>query len=209
MPVDAGASRHGTVFQREQYAAGGIGRAYWDYRDEKIIAGIGDGRRILDVGCGEGILLEKLAARLPGCEITGVDLDPVNIRICRELGLPVVEGGAYGLPFPDGGFDTVLFIEVVEHLSEPERALAEIHRVLRSGGRLVVLFPNDLAFKLARLATFKFREAFYDAGHLRQWTPYDMRKSLERSGFRTVRQESIPLPVFALSLHHLVVAEKI
>jgi len=53
-----------------------------------------------------------------------------------------------------------------------------------------------------------WKEAFYDTGHLRQWTPSDMDGTLAANGFKVVRHRSLPLPVFRLALHHLVVAEK-
>jgi len=150
MPVDAGVSKDGVVYQREQYAKGGAGRKYWDFRDDAIIAEAGPGTRILDAGCGEGILLEKLVRRFPERRIEGLDLDPINIRICREHGLPIKEGGLYELPYEDGTFDVCLFIEVVEHLDDPVRAIRELRRVLKPGGRLLILFPNDVTFKAAR-----------------------------------------------------------
>ena len=208
MPVDAGVSRDGVVFQREQYAKGGLGRKYWDFRDENIISAIGDGGSILDVGCGEGLLLEKVVHRFPGRNVRGVDIDPLNISICREHGLHVDEGVVYSLPYEDGSFDVALFIEVVEHLDEPIRAIAEIGRVLKKGGRMLVLFPNDRTFKLARVMTLMFKEAFYDPGHLKQWTPREMKAALEQNGFRVLGHKNMPLPLFSLCLHCLVVAEK-
>ncbi|MGA2191992.1 MAG: class I SAM-dependent methyltransferase [Nitrospirota bacterium] len=208
MPVDAGVSSDGIVFQREQYNKGGLSRKYWDYRDESIISAIGGGGRILDAGCGEGILLEKLVKRFPDREVMGLDIDPINIKICGEHGLPVRQGGLYGLPFGDESFDVCLFIEVIEHLDRPHEALAELNRVLRKGGRLLILFPNDLTFKIARVMMLMFKEAFYDTGHLRQWTPGAMKRALAENGFRVVTKKSMPLPFFPISLHHLTVAEK-
>src|SRR5512135_2382511 len=102
MPVDAGVSKHGVIFQREQYAKGGVTRRYWDFKDDCIIAEVGGARRVADIGCGEGILLEKLVGRLPDREVVGVDIDPINIEICQKHGLPIMEGGVYSLPFEDG-----------------------------------------------------------------------------------------------------------
>jgi len=209
MPVDAGASKDGVVYQREQYAKGGLGKRYWDYRDDNIISAVGDGGRILDVGCGEGLLLEKLVRLYPARDIRGVDIDPLNIKICKEHGLPVDEGAVYRLPYEDNSFDAALFIEVVEHLDEPLKAIAEISRVLKKGGRILVLFPNDRTFKLARIMTGMVKEAFYDPGHLRQWTPGDMKAALVQNGFRVTGAINMPLPLFSLSLHCLVVGEKV
>lgn len=208
MPVDAGRSRHGPVSQREQYAKGGVGRRYWDWRDEKIIAATGAGRRILDAGCGEGLLLEKLMRRFPDRDVRGVDVSLENVRICTEHRLPAQEGDISSLPFEADSFDVVFFIEVVEHLEDPQRAFGELNRVLRQGGRLVVLFPNDVAFMVARILMLMFKEARYDPGHLRQWTPRAMRGILESADFRVRSEKSLPLNFFPCSLHHLVVAEK-
>jgi ubiquinone/menaquinone biosynthesis C-methylase UbiE len=212
MPVDAGVSKDGVVFQREQYAKGGLSRRYWDFRDEQIIEAVADilraGGRVADVGCGEGILLEKIVKRFPMGNIEGLDMDPINIKICREHGLHVREGGAYELPYEDASLDACLFIEVIEHLKEPGRALDELYRVLKPGGRLAILFPNDVTFKAARIMMLMFKEAFYDTGHVRQWTPGAMAKELKSRRFRIIARKSLPLPLFFMSLHHLAVAEK-
>ena len=213
MPVDAGVSKDGVVFQREQYAKGGLSRKYWDYKDEKITEAVADilstGGRVVDIGCGEGILLEKIMKRFPEGNIEGLDMDPINITICREHGIAIREGGAYELPYEDRSLDACLFIEIIEHLHEPGRALDELYRVLKPGGRLVVLFPNDFTFKAARIMMLMFKEAFYDTGHVRQWTPGAMTKELSSRRFRIIARKSLPLPLFFMSLHHLTVAEKI
>jgi SAM-dependent methyltransferase len=89
--------------------------------------------RVLDAGCGEGILVEEYAERLA---ITGVDANYSSPR--------VTHGSLTALPFPDGSFDRALCLDVLEHLSfeDQPRALAELFRVLRSGGELLVSVPN-------------------------------------------------------------------
>jgi SAM-dependent methyltransferase len=91
------------------------------------------GTRVLDAGCGEGILVEEYADRL---EITGVDANYSSPR--------VTSGSVTKLPFGDGTFDRTLCLDVLEHLAyeDQPRALGELYRVLRSGGELLVSVPN-------------------------------------------------------------------
>ena len=89
--------------------------------------------RVLDAGCGEGVLVEEYAGRL---DITGVDANYSSAR--------VTHGSVTALPFPDASFDRALCLDVLEHLAyeEQPRALAELFRVLRPGGELLVSVPN-------------------------------------------------------------------
>ncbi len=208
MPVDTNLKKEGMIYQRPQYAKGGLGTRYWVYRD-KVVLNYIVGDRIVDIGCGEGITLEKMVRLYPGRWITGIDSEPENIEICQEHGLPVRCGTVLDLPLEDGSVDCVLFLEVIEHLKEPERGLAEIHRVLKPGGRLILVFPNDRNFMLARLLTGMLKEAFYDAGHTRQWTPQDIRRVLRKMRFSPLEQRSLPFSLWCISLHHLVMATKL
>ena len=197
------------LYQRAQYAKGGVGRAYWDYRDRVALSFLDKGdRRIVDVGCGEGITLERVAKRFPSSEIAGLDYMSENVEICRAHGLPAARGDVYNLEISSGSADAVLLFEVIEHLDRPEAALLEIARILKGGGKFVMIFPNDFMFKLARLATGKFKEAAYDPGHVRQWTPRDARAALDRAGFVVRRVRAIPFLLWPLSLHCIVYAEK-
>ena len=91
------------------------------------------GIRVLDAGCGEGVLVEEYADRLA---IEGIDPNYSSARVRN--------GSLTALPFPDGTFDRALCLDVLEHLSfdEQPRALAELFRTLKRGGELLVSVPN-------------------------------------------------------------------
>jgi SAM-dependent methyltransferase len=107
------------------------------------------GARVLEVGCGTGVLTRVLA-RWPGVgAVVGVDPAPVFLAKARELAaaLPNVafrEADGRALPFGDAGFDGVVFDSTLSHVPGPERALAEAFRVLRPGGVLAA-FDGDYA----------------------------------------------------------------
>lgn len=193
--------------QRRQYQKSLIARAYWDLRDAAILNFV-TGPKTIDLGCGEGITLAKIVKKFP--QAIGVDNDPEKIKICRQHQLPAQKADITHLPFPAKTFDSALLIEVIEHLgiNQVNRAVEEIRRVLKPRGRLIVLFPQDRNFKITRLLTLKFKEAFYDYGHRHQWQPKEAQKLLTKAGFQTRASQSLPLNFWPLSLHHLLVMLK-
>jgi SAM-dependent methyltransferase len=198
----------GELLQREQYAKGGIGRWYWDLRDERILSFIGPEKNILDLGCGEGITLGKILRRFSDRKVLGIDYAEEKIRICLEQHLPARQGSAYALDLENESWDCCLMLEVIEHLEEPQKALREVHRVLREGGLFLLLFPHDWLFKAARMAFLKFKEAFAPSGHVKQWIPGEMRRILQAIGFEVQAEVCMPFGFWWCSLHCLMVARK-
>jgi SAM-dependent methyltransferase len=127
-------------------------------------------RRILEVGCGEGIVLATLAARLPGSRLDGLELDETALEEARKRcpGATLVRGDACALPFGDQSFDLVVCLEVLEHLPEPARALRELRRVARAGCLLSV--PYEPFFRLGNLLRGKNVTRLGDpTDHLQHW----------------------------------------
>ena len=92
------------------------------------------GERVLDVGCGDGALTERLVAA--GCRVVAIDSSPEQVRAARDRGLDARVADVTALGF-DGEFDAVFSNAVLHWVRDPDAALTAIHRALTSGGRLV------------------------------------------------------------------------
>ncbi len=191
------------VSQREVFAGNLLARLYRNFVEAEVRSELRDSSRILDIGCGEGILLENLAERYPDKTLVGVDLSEENVRLCKGLGLDVSLGDASDLGLPPASFDACVMMSVLEHVEDPAAALREAWRVLEPGGRLVVLVPNDRLFKVARCLFLRFKEARADYGHVSEWDPARTRREMAAAGFDVVRARNLPGRLWGLSLHHL------
>lgn len=106
--------------------------------------GLRDGMKLLEVGCAGGLLCHRLKERLPGTEITGLDFDTGHIEYAREksmeLNLPCdfVAGDATRLPFEDNMFD-VCYSHTVMNFCDPGKFVGEQYRVLKPGGRMIIM----------------------------------------------------------------------
>ena len=145
-------------------------------------AAIGQGKRVLDLGCRSGALTRHF---LEGNSVVGVDVDPAALEKAASLGIePVQANVEEPLPFDDGSFDAVVVGELLEHLRFPDALVAEIARVLRPGGVVVGSVPN--AYRLqSRLRFLRGRPPEDDPTHLRMFSPAALRGLL--AGFEGVR----------------------
>ena len=98
------------------------------------------GREVLEAGCGTGLLLDRLAK--DAARAVGVDLSLGMASKAHGRGHRVAQADLRFLPFADASFDTVASFKVLAHVPEPKRAIAELGRVLRPGGHLVLEFYN-------------------------------------------------------------------
>jgi len=98
--------------------------------------------RVLDVGCGPGVLLTWIKERVsPHC--FGLDMSEVAVRLLKNQKMPGVVAQLPGIPFKDASFDAVIATEVIEHVHDPTRTLAEMCRVAKVGGLVVFSVPNE------------------------------------------------------------------
>lgn len=114
--------------------------------DSYSLLGINGGSRVLDVGCGTGDDVLRMAAIVgPFGRVVGLDLSETMIELARrraegkDLPVEFIPGSVYDLPFPDDSFDACRCERVFQHLDEPIRALREIVRVIRPGGRILLI----------------------------------------------------------------------
>lgn len=101
--------------------------------------------RLLDIGCGEG-QVARLAKRIGTELVVGIDptWNQIQIASSRSGGIHVARAGADGLPFGDETFDVVVACLVFEHIREVDRAITEVARVLRRGGRFCLFLNHPL-----------------------------------------------------------------
>jgi SAM-dependent methyltransferase len=119
-----------------------VWRAGQDRRLRMILDAAGDRARgrVLDDGCGLGLYLERLGA--PARAAIGIEFDAERARQAGARGLRVVQAAGEHLPLAHDTFDLILSHEMLEHVADDRRAVEQIARVLRPGGRAVIFVPN-------------------------------------------------------------------
>jgi SAM-dependent methyltransferase len=149
--------------------------AYYERPAMLALAGDVAGRRILDAGCGSGPLFAELRDR--GAIVTGIDksagmLDQARRRLGDGADLQVAELGR-PLPFPDGTFDDVTASLVLHYLEDWGPALAELRRVLKPGGRLIVSVDHPFATTVVHREAGLKPDYFATYNWVDEWTVDD------------------------------------
>lgn len=151
--------------------------AYQQARYGWILKTLGNvaGKKILDLGCGDGSLTYILTKN--GAEVIGVDNEGLGLKYANEnlesvnyrknLKYKFVTASAYQLPFDPDTFDAVVCCDVVEHLNEPEKMFLETSRVLKKGGKFILTTP------------YKLTEFPQDINHIKEYYPGEMKRLLE------------------------------
>jgi ubiquinone/menaquinone biosynthesis C-methylase UbiE len=141
---------------------------------------------ILDVGCGEGVLVHKWAQRYPQARIVGLDLEAPDIQAgWAQHQAPNVEyriNKAENLPFADGEFALASAIEVLEHVPDPADTVAEMARVAR-GGHVLVSVPREPLWRGLNMARGAYlKDLGNTPGHVNHWSKRSFVELLSRHG---------------------------
>ena len=135
--------------------------------------------RVLDVGCGSGVLLARMQSL--GWQVEGVEVDPGGVAAARARGVTVHQGQLVDAKFPDNYFDAVHSAHVIEHVHDPAALLRECYRVLKPGGSLVIVTPSTASFGHKH-----FGSAWLNLDpprHLILFNPQTLRAAAEKQGF--------------------------
>ena len=142
--------------------------------------------RVLDVGCGSGVLLARMQSL--GWQAEGVELDPDGVKAARARGVPVRQGTLEQQGFPGNHFDAVHSAHVIEHVYDPVSLLRECHRILKPGGTLVILTPN-----IESWGHKHFGSAWLNLDpprHLVLFSSVTLRRAAEQAGLQVQRLDS-------------------
>jgi len=151
---------------------------WWEGRRELIKLMIGKKKpsKVLDVGCGTGETLSFIQKLYPKAKVYGVDTSSIAIKYAKQRGHKLVyKSRAESLPFKDGTFDTILFLDVLEHIKDDQVAVDEAKRVLKKGGLILITSPA---------LSFIWSAHDSDQGHKRRYTRRAIRKLANKSGLK-------------------------
>jgi SAM-dependent methyltransferase len=156
------------------------------------------GKRVLEIGCGPGMDLLQLAGA--GARVTGMDLTPPAVRLAkrhlqiRKLPGSVLEGNAEISPFADNTFDAVYSHGVLHHTVDTQRAIDEVHRVLKPGGEAVIMLYHRLSWfwLLSKATRTPVEHADADAPIVRVYSTGEVRRLFHKFSKVDVATERFP-----------------
>lgn len=154
--------------------------------------------QILDVGCGTGKMLSRMAETFPNAELSGVDLSTSMIDFAKKKypNLSFTVGNAENLPLKKEVFDVVTNSISFHHYHHPQKAVNEAYRVLKLGGQF---FLVDISPKKPKVLDF-LTTHFVRDGHVGFITPSKMRSMFENAGFKNIAQHKTGIPTIWITV---------
>lgn len=144
--------------------------------------------RILDVGCGDGVITKRLRERFPDEEIEALDADEVRLDRAKAYcpGVIFRQGDVGSLPHDECVFDVVLCHHVLEHVDEDARVLEECRRVLIPGGVLILGLPHEGGI-IGRILRKMHPKLYAEGEHINFYTIAGIRSLLLKQGFSIIK----------------------
>lgn len=193
MPVFTGVA-HADKYQSGNWIANNLVKNF--LKTILAVARKASNNEVHEVGCGEGHILGVLAAA--GFNVRGSDVSHSAIEVARReslrhgLTIPIIERSIYEVDVDSDSAETVLCCEVLEHLTDPERALTKLLSITRRD--LIVSVPNEPIWHILNMVRGKYWNALGNTpGHYNHWTKTTFIKFLERKKLRII-SVSTPLP---------------
>lgn len=148
--------------------------------------------KILEVGCGGGAMSRAIKHYRHDLVVTGCDISRKALRMAKidSQGMKFYYGDVYSLSFKNNSFDAILAFDVIEHLDNPQKALRELHRVLKPGGILHFAIPYEGSFLNLEglLSIFKWNAKEIYCGHVNKFAIGDAEKITEKQGFKLIKR---------------------
>jgi SAM-dependent methyltransferase len=141
--------------------------------------------RLLDIGCGYGFFLKKMAQ--DGWQVEGIEVSPPGREYAeKELGLRIHAEPLEHVSLPTKRFDAVTLFYVIEHVPNPKELLVEAYRILKTGGILLLRWPHSAPVVKAMGPFSKSYDVFHTPYHLYDFNPTNMKQLLRQVGFRDI-----------------------
>jgi SAM-dependent methyltransferase len=141
--------------------------------------------RLLDIGCGYGFFLKKMAQR--GWQVEGIEVSPTGREYAeKELGLRIHAEPLENIFLSAGSFDVVTLFYVIEHVPNPKQLLLEVNRILKPGGLLLLRWPHSTPVVKVMGPFSKKYDVFHTPYHLYDFNPKSMKQLLLQSGFQAI-----------------------
>jgi glycosyltransferase involved in cell wall biosynthesis len=158
---------------------------YWQRQRHAIVTRMArDQGRTLDIGCGSSVILQSLNFAV------GLDIQQNKLRYMRRYGVPLVRGSVTALPVRDGSLDCAICSQVIEHVPFDADILAELARVLRPGGLLILGTPDygTIGWRAIEPLYARAAPGAYAHEHIARYTDADLRVLAQRHGFEVIER---------------------
>ena len=153
--------------------------------------------KAVEIGCGEGFSTQRLRKMLPSnisLQASEFVADLVPKAQKRNPDVPIIEESIYETTYPDNTFDLIFLLEVLEHLDYPDKALAELARIIKPDGYLVLGVPREPIWCSLNMARGKYLTHLGNTpGHLNHWPSFALKRFVSKN-FGPVIKKSQPLP---------------